>query len=136
MNAAALRAETDGFVGDGGYTAAATSDAYWLLRNATWRGDVWFDVVACLTVAPDADGEVADATPLRRLLQQKLGYAARLNGELDENTAKFVRGEVKHAGAPDRSTAVVGALTRDGAFVPPEEAMPPVGRPKGLAGEL
>ena len=43
---------------------------------------------------------------------------------------------MKHAGAPDRSTAVVGALTRDGAFVPPEEAMPPVGRPKGLAGEL
>ena len=113
-----------------------SSDAYWLLRNSTWRGDVWFDVVACLMVAPDSDGEVADATPLRRLVQQKLGYVARLNGELDENTAEFVRGEVKHVGAPDRSTTVVGMLTRDGAPVLAEEAMPPVGRPKGLAGEL
>ena len=136
VNAAALRAETDGFVGDGGYTASMSSDAYWLLRNSTWRGDVWFDVVACLMVAPDSDGEVADATPLRRLVQQKLGYATRLNGELDENTAEFVRGEVKHVGAPDRSTTVVGMLTRDGAPVLAEEAMPPTGRPKGLAGEL
>ena len=76
------------------YDEAMMQDAYWLFRNATWRGDVWFNLEACM-LRPGGKNVGAfvqddENPPYRRMLAQKLGYAVvyhsrtRGGGEFDE----------------------------------------------------
>ena len=76
------------------YDEAMMQDAYWLFRNATWRGDVWLNLEACM-LRPDGKNVGAfvqdnENPPYRRMLAQKLGYAlvyhsrTRGGGEFDE----------------------------------------------------
>jgi len=68
-----------------GYCKLPSSDAekvispcptQWLMRNSTWRGDVIFNMQACLIAA-----DVATQPPAyKRLLQQKLGYTIMIHG--------------------------------------------------------
>ena len=104
-------------------------DAYWLLRNATWHGDVTFGFETCVLAGPDPDGDASDAYPYKKLLQQKLGWTAMLRGDADDQALAFARGALgketgdetrgTNSGAPEAATTFVGAVRR---FVPAGDA--------------
>ena len=119
-------------------------DAYWLFRNATWRGDVWFNLEACM-LRPDGKNVGAfvqdnENPPYRRMLAQKLGYAlvyhsrTRGGGEFDEleGWRKFLTpggSGADERARPDRANTFVGdvriygedgaSFERAGAVFPP-----------------
>jgi hypothetical protein len=76
------------------YDTSMMDDAYWLLRNATWHGDATFGFQTCILAGPDPDGDVSDAYPYKKLLQQKLGWTAMLLGDADDDALAFARGEL------------------------------------------
>ena len=129
-DAAALRNEAEGFVGGAPvYDSSMMDDAYWLLRNATWHGDVTFGFETCVLAGPDPDGDASDAYPYKKLLQQKLGWTAMLRGDADDQALAFARGALgketgdetrgTNSGAPEAATTFVGAVRR---FVPAGDA--------------
>ena len=122
-NTAALRNEAEGFLGRMPvYDTSMMDDAYWLLRNATWHGDATFGFQTCVLAGPDPDGDVADAYPYKKLLQQKLGWTAMLLGDADDDALAFARGELgketgdathgTNRGAPEAATTFVGDVRR------------------------
>ena len=122
-NTAALRNEAEGFVGAAPvYDESMMDDAYWLLRNATWRGDVVFGFQTCVLAGPDPDGDASDAYPYKKLLQQKLGWTAMLLGDADDDALLFARGALgketgsetrgTNRGAPEAATTFVGKVRR------------------------
>ena len=126
------------------YDEAMMQDAYWLFRNATWRGDVWFNLEACM-LRPDGKNVGAfvqdnENPPYRRMLAQKLGYAlvyhsrTRGGGEFDEleGWRKFLTpggSGADERARPDRANTFVGdmriygedgaSFERAGAVFPP-----------------
>lgn len=122
-NTAALRNEAEGFVGAAPvYDESMMDDAYWLLRNATWRGDVAFGFQTCVLAGPDPDGDASDAYPYKKLLAQKLGWTALLMGDADDDALAFARGALgketgaesrgTNRGAPEAATTFVGSVRR------------------------
>lgn len=84
------------------YTQSMMSDAYWLMRNSTWRGDVIFNLRACLLAA-----DTARPPPYKRLLQQKLGYTVMIHGTADDKLAQFLKvKDLKNI--PEPSTTFIG----------------------------
>ena len=126
------------------YDEAMMQDAYWLFRNATWRGDVWFNLEACM-LRPGGKNVGAfvqddENPPYRRMLAQKLGYAVvyhsrtRGGGEFDklEGWMKFLTpggSGADERARPDRANTFVGdvriygedgaSFERAGAVFPP-----------------
>jgi hypothetical protein len=124
-NAAALRNEATRISSPEGvlrYDDAMMHDAYWVLRNATWRGDAMFGFEACALASPDPDGDVSDPYPYKKLVQQKLGWTAFLFGAADDDALRFLRGERgmetgeathgSNRGAPEAATTFVGEVRR------------------------
>lgn len=127
-----------------GYDEAMMQDAYWLFRNATWRGDVWLNLEACM-LRPGGKNVGAfvqdnENPPYRRMLAQKLGYAVvyhsrtRGGGEFDEieGWRKFLTpggSGADERARPDRANTFVGDVRiydEDGAaFKRPDAVFPP-----------
>ena len=126
------------------YDEAMMQDAYWLFRNATWRGDVWFNVEACM-LRPDGKNvgsfvQDNENPPYKRMLSQKLGYAivyhsrTKQGGAFDEvdGWRKFLTAGgvgADERARPDRTNTFVGDVRiyeADGVdFKRPDVVFPP-----------
>ena len=123
-NSASLRNEAEGSLTNNipVYYDQMFDDAYWLFRNATWRGDVIFGVETCILASPDPDGDLSDTYPYKKLLQQKLGWTIMLRGSADDAALAFARGDAgkelgqethgTNRGAPEAATTFVGEVRR------------------------
>ena len=107
------------------YTQPMMSDAYWLMRNSTWRGDVIFNFKACLLAS-----DTTQPPPYKRLLQQKLGYTVMIHGTADDALAQFLKvKDLKNN--PDPSTTFIGdVMDPSGQPLAAKSVLLPAGPPK------
>lgn len=107
------------------YTQPMMADAYWLMRNSTWKGDVIFNVKACILAS-----DKTSPPPYKRLLQQKLGYTVMIHGTADEALSAYLKvKDLKNN--PEPSTTFIGdMLNPSGQPLAARSVLLPAGPPK------